>query len=246
MQQGRGDFHQFSRRLLNLDRQGSTRPMKIFALRRGDNEPVGVIYYSWPPPNCSGRRKAFGRNLLFGEINKKLATISRVVLHPKYRSMGLGVRLVRETLPVVGRPYVEAIAVMAKYNPFFEKAGMKKIMVRRPGKSIVTAVEKLQNLEFRPYLMASSRSNLEHLKTLSGEDLEKTKEILCSVGYHKRLQSSSKPYVKRSEFREWIGRKSLRTVAKVISRLAVLAEPKAYLLWEKLASLESSGRRCLS
>lgn len=118
---------------------------------------------------------------------------------------------------------------MAKYNPFFEKAGMRKIMVRRPGKSIVTAVEQLRKLGFRPYLMASSRTNLKHLKKLSAEDLEKTKEIVCSVGYHKRLQSSNKPYVKRSEFREWISKKPLRTVAKVISRLAVLAETKAYL-----------------
>jgi len=81
--------------------------------------------------------------------------------------------------------------------------------------------------------MASFRSNLEHLKTLSAEDPGKTKEILCSVGYHKKLQSSSKPYVKRREFREWTNRKSSRTVAKVISRLAVLAETKAYPLWEQ-------------
>ena len=81
------------------------------------------------------------------------------------------------------------------------------IAVRRPGKSIGKAVGKLENLGFKPYLMASFRSNLEHLKMLSVEDLEKTKEILCSVGYHKRLQSSSKPYVKRSEFREWMGKR---------------------------------------
>jgi len=81
--------------------------------------------------------------------------------------------------------------------------------------------------------MASFPSDLEHLKTLSAEDLEETKEILCRVGYCKRLQSSSKPYVKRSEFRKWISRKPLRTVAKVISCLSVLAETKVYLLWEQ-------------
>ncbi|MDH5795801.1 MAG: hypothetical protein OEZ24_06815, partial [Candidatus Bathyarchaeota archaeon] len=98
--------------------------------------------------------------------------------------------------------------------------------------AIVEAVCQLQNLGFVPYLMASSRTNLKHLKTLSAEDLEKTKEILCSVGYHKRLQSSSKPYVNKNEFKEWISKKSLMTVAKVISRLAVLAETKVYLMWE--------------
>jgi len=42
--------------------------------------------------------------------------------------MGLGQRLARETLPLVGTPYVETIAVMAKYNPFFERGGMRKII----------------------------------------------------------------------------------------------------------------------
>jgi ABC-type ATPase with predicted acetyltransferase domain len=42
----------------------------------------------------------------------------------------------KDTLPLVGRPYVEAMAVMAQYNPFFEKAGMKKITVRQPDKEI--------------------------------------------------------------------------------------------------------------
>jgi len=113
---------------------------------------------------------------------------------------------------------------------------MKMIAVRRPRKPVSAAVSRLRKMRFGRYLVASFPTNLEHLETLSVEDLEKTKEILCSVGYRKRLQSSSKPYVKRSEFRKWISRKPLRTVAKVISRLSVLAETKAYLLWEQLAS----------
>ena len=30
-------------------------------------------------------------------------------------------------MQLVGRPYVEAIAVMTKYNPFFEKAGIGRL-----------------------------------------------------------------------------------------------------------------------
>jgi len=57
------------------------------------------------------------------ELNEKLTIINRVVVHPKYRSMGLGAKLIRDTLPLTGTPYVEMVAVMAKYNPFGEKAG---------------------------------------------------------------------------------------------------------------------------
>jgi len=51
------------------------------------------------------------------------------VVHPKYRTIGLGTKLVRDTLPLVDKPHVEMIAVMTKYNPFAEKAGMKKITI---------------------------------------------------------------------------------------------------------------------
>ena len=62
------------------------------------------------------------------KLNKQLSIISRVVIHPKYRTIGLGAKLISETLPLAGTPYVELIAVMAKYSPFAEKAGMQKIV----------------------------------------------------------------------------------------------------------------------
>jgi len=41
------------------------------------------------------------------ELNEKLSVISRVVVYPKYRTIGLGTKLVKETLPLAGTPYVE-------------------------------------------------------------------------------------------------------------------------------------------
>jgi hypothetical protein len=49
------------------------------------------------------------------ELNQQLSIINRVVIHPKYRTIGLGEKLIRDTLPQVGTPYVEMVAVMAKY-----------------------------------------------------------------------------------------------------------------------------------
>lgn len=78
----------------------------------------------------------FGRRLVLPkmsmkELKGKLSTISRVVVHPKYRTVGLGTKLVKETLGLVGTEYVEMSAVMAKYNPFAEKAGMKRMSSTR-------------------------------------------------------------------------------------------------------------------
>ena len=57
------------------------------------------------------------------DAERELSIISRVVVHPKYRTIGLSARLVRETLAKAGTPHVEIPAVMVKYNPFTEKPG---------------------------------------------------------------------------------------------------------------------------
>jgi GNAT superfamily N-acetyltransferase len=100
-------------------------PRKIFRLMRNE-ELCGLIVYSYPPPAFYGRRLVLPR-MTIQEMNKQLSIINRVVVHPKYRTIGLGAKLIRETLHLASTPYVEMIAVMAKYNPFAEKAGMRKI-----------------------------------------------------------------------------------------------------------------------
>jgi len=209
-------------------------PLKIFTLKRLDGELVGVIFYSWPPLNIFGRRRALGRRLTVEELNRKIATISRVVLHPKYRSIGLGVRLVKETLPLTGRLYVETVAVMARYNPFFEKAGMKKIAETCGDLTVQKAIRKLERLGFKAYALASEETNVNHLKALEKEEMKKVKEILLSVsqGYYKRLKASGKAYVKKPEFKKFISEASVETLAKILSRLAVLAQTKVYLIWK--------------
>ena len=209
-------------------------PIKTFVIRRGDNEPIGAIVYSYPPPQCFGRKQTFGRALPISELNQKVAAISRVVLHPKYRSIGLGARLVRETLPLCGRPYVETMAVMAQYNPFFEKAGMKRIAERQPDKTIIQAIKSLENLGFKPYLLNSQQTNINKLETLNKIELKKVHEILLKIStvYYKRLRSTSEVFLKKESFRKWLKKSSTEVLAKVLSRLAVLAETKVYLFWE--------------
>jgi GNAT superfamily N-acetyltransferase len=69
-------------------------PRRIFCLKRGE-ELCGVIVYAYPPPTCFGRRLVLP-NMSMKELNEKLSVISRVVVHPKYRTIGLGSKLVKE------------------------------------------------------------------------------------------------------------------------------------------------------
>ena len=128
---------------------------KIFSLKR-DEELCGVVVYSYPPAACFGRRMVLPR-MNMREVNEKLSIISRVVVHPKYRTIGLGHRLVKETLKHAGTPYVETVAVMAKYNPFFEKAGMRKIAESPQVKSALNVAEMLKTLGFNITFLRSSK-----------------------------------------------------------------------------------------
>ena len=51
--------------------------------------------------------------------------ISRLVTHPTYRGCGVGQKLVRHYLSL--HPDCDVVAAMAKFNPVFEKAGMKRV-----------------------------------------------------------------------------------------------------------------------
>jgi len=92
---------------------------------------VGVIVYSRSPLSLAARNRAtggryrVGRGLSAGRlVNEELRIVSRVVIVPNWRGLGLARRLVAETLPRVGTPYVEALAAMGRVHPFFEQAGM--------------------------------------------------------------------------------------------------------------------------
>jgi hypothetical protein len=96
-------------------------------------ETVGVIVYSMPTAGAQMRNIATGgifagldKGTRLKLINKNIRTISRVIIEPRFRSLGLAVRLVRETMPIMDVPFVEALAVMGRANPFFEKAGMTR------------------------------------------------------------------------------------------------------------------------
>ena len=232
-----GDLEDYRQLVQFHYRQGGHPPLrKVFRMKRGE-ELVGVILYCYPPITLVGRKKVFRRKFTPQEVNKKFAIISRVVVHPKYRTIGLGVKLVKETMPRVGLPFIEAVAVMAQYNPFFEKAGMTKIMERFPSHNILDAIEKLKELGFSPMLLGSTKYNLETLKRMNRKEITECKEILTSVRNPrlKKFADSHAPYGKQAEYCQAVKKASLKKVAKMLKALSFLAQTKVYLLWKSAA-----------
>ena len=110
----------------------------IFAMRLG-NKCIGVIVYSMPSRGVELRSVAnggcfagFDMATQLSLINKNIRCISRVIVEPRFRGLGLAVRLVRETMPKLNMPIIEALAVMGQINPFFEKAGMTAYRAAEP------------------------------------------------------------------------------------------------------------------
>ncbi len=124
----RGDIGDYKRLSRFHYRDSDCGPVAaIYAIRPG----IGVIIYTMPVLAAELRGAATGgmfsgldRRTQMAVINKNIRCISRVIIEPRYRGLGLAVRLVRETMALLNVPIVEAMAVMGQVNPFFEKAGM--------------------------------------------------------------------------------------------------------------------------
>ncbi|MCS7141355.1 MAG: ATP-binding cassette domain-containing protein [Candidatus Nitrosocaldus sp.] len=196
----------------------------VFRARMRD-EVVGVVLYSVPSPSCRGRNIALARVPSIDEVNRDFITISRVVVLPRFRGIGLASMLVRHTMPLVGKRYVESIAVMGRYNPFFVKAGMREI-VYEPDRKYVKALDRLERYGFDRRLAASREYCYSILKGM-GDD-----ELGDLVGIVSRVRFAVCNAVGRS--REYSSDMLLDryVLAKAIANIAMLAQEKHYYIWE--------------
>ena len=141
-----------------------------------DNNLVGGIVYVTPHLALKGRNKALpefrgkqSRELAL-KINAEITRISRVIVVPKFRSIGLGAELVRRTMPLVGKKYIEVLAVMSRFNPIFEKAGMTRVDVEE-NESLEKDLRKLEHIGLNRKLLNSRKHTTKVISSLRTEDL---------------------------------------------------------------------------
>ena len=120
----------------------AVRPVEAFRNSSSINS-IGVIVYTMPSPGLELRNIAtanlfsgFDRATRLALINKNIRCIGRVIIEPRFRGLGLASRLVRETMPKMNTPIIEAMAVMGLVNPFFEKAGMTAYSAQIPARCV--------------------------------------------------------------------------------------------------------------
>ncbi|MCK4873588.1 MAG: GNAT family N-acetyltransferase [Phycisphaerales bacterium] len=131
--------------------------------RTGEDALVGVLVVSLPSPACmmrdvatGNRYRGLGVRVSLRLLNREVRTISRVVIDPQWRGLGLAVRLVERALAEAEQPYTEALAAMGRVHPFFERAGMRRY--DRPQRvEHQRLLDALEALGIEPWELASRR-----------------------------------------------------------------------------------------
>jgi ABC-type transport system involved in cytochrome c biogenesis ATPase subunit/GNAT superfamily N-acetyltransferase len=201
--------------------QESLRIRDCYRLLYGDSL-IGVIVYSMSYLNLKPRNMVFGDRYVYtpGDlykarlINEEIARISRVVIHPKFRGIGLGEYLVKETLPKVNARVVEVLAVMAKYNPFFEGAGMLRVDYQRNQTAVDKKIRAFLEKQSFDFKLAKSKA---YCRSFFNRLADEGKKVLLVY----LTEFVQQPFVKRKV-----------VTADLISR--VFSSDGVYLYWIKI------------
>ena len=196
------DYKQFARFHYRDGRPGPV--ASIFVLKSdgilGDvrsETPVGVIVYTMASPVLEMRNvvtdnffAGLDRGTQLALVNKNVRRISRVIIEPRFRGLGLASHLVRETMPQMNVPIVEAVAIMGWVNPFLEKAGMTAYPSEQPVRTVqLIEAFSLLGIEADQLIEPQKvQQKLDHLSLAETEFIERAiKRFLKSHGRRRNM-----------------------------------------------------------
>lgn len=185
-------------------------------------ETIGVIVYGYGPLALKARNIATNKIYVKNgkKMNRELKTISRVVILPKYRGIGLSVKIIKDTKHLVNARFIEILSVMGVNNPFAIKAGMTDIPYERDIKGAEKkSTAMLEELGFDHTLMNSKKYNFEKLQEVNYDKKEEIFNLLCKVHNMGKGNANKKYENLGDEYLAWLIKST---------RIA----HKAYAIWE--------------
>lgn len=126
-----GDYHALAR--FHYRAGPPATRVAIHALRdpRENDAPVAVLVISMPFINASWRNVVWPGRYRTGDkrrdarlVNVEIRVLSRLIVDPRWRGLGLASHLARHYLANPLTPATEAVAAMGRVNPFLRNAGM--------------------------------------------------------------------------------------------------------------------------
>ncbi len=194
-----------------------------FVGRPDETTIVGVLIRSLPSLGCqlrdratSDRYRGMGVLAAAAMVNREFRTISRVVIRPQWRGIGLAVRLVRHALGDPETAYTEALAAMGRVHPFFERAGMVRYD-RPPRPEYARLLDAFDRLDISPSSLASVRLVLAALGASRTEDRRWLEAEIRR--WHRAAFRTSKQYLAAMSFAQLLA----------AARDRLLSQPVYYL-----------------
>ncbi len=104
---------------------------KVLVLWLGD-DPVGICVFGFGPLSSSGRNRMFGfsgklTKARADSINRNFASVSRLVVDPRFRGAGIASTFLRRCCELTDWPWIELVSEMADIVPFYRSAGFRKV-----------------------------------------------------------------------------------------------------------------------
>ncbi|MFZ2873398.1 MAG: hypothetical protein WAZ94_02825, partial [Phycisphaerales bacterium] len=119
---------------------GRPSPPVVVLRARVGRELAGVLAVGMPTLNGWWRREGFGPGFAgpgratARRLNASVRLISRVIVDPRFRGLGVAASLVRAYLARPLTPRTEAVASMGAFCPLFTAAGMREVPPRIPAR----------------------------------------------------------------------------------------------------------------
>ncbi|HKZ94756.1 MAG TPA: hypothetical protein VJ249_09300 [Candidatus Bathyarchaeia archaeon] len=128
---------------------------------------------------------------------------------------------------------METVAVMAKYNPFFERAGMRKIAESKPVRETLRIIEVLNKLSFNATYLCSPKYVLRKLANLNTQELSMLKTTFLENKHPRFMKEFSfHDSCGRSKFyRRAVENADLEKLSKLTGICGMLLQKKVYLFW---------------
>jgi nanoRNase/pAp phosphatase (c-di-AMP/oligoRNAs hydrolase) len=115
---------------------------------------------------------------------------------------------------------------MAKYNPFFEKAGMKKIEYNNTDPEYQKALAKLETMGFNLELLGSKKQNIDTIQKLTEEQLKELQKIVLRHFFSPKLHTNK-------QLQQAVERGDKEAIAEALTQRRL---KPTYLIWRKPSS----------
>jgi hypothetical protein len=126
-------------------------------------------------------------------------------------------------------------AVMAKYNPFAEKAGMRKVAVQEPSKEALKIVGVLKDLGFNIEMLSSLNYVQGKVDSLSSLEVRRIRDVFLKSKHPRFLKNFSYdlPYGRTEDYKKKIEGANLERLSQLIRVCGFLLQSKVYLFWRR-------------